>query len=88
MNIIVLSKEQRIGFAILFIFVIQILNIHAYEQRSNDEEEEDSFDVGIRLTGGKQDSLIADLIADERNIMNAGQVCSFEIRRSEKDLIW
>ena len=87
MNIIVLSKEQRIGFAILFIFVIQILNIHAYEQRSNEGEEEDSFDVGIRLTGGKQDSLIADLIADERNIMNAGQVYSFEIRRSEKDLI-
>lgn len=85
MNFIVLSKEQRIAFSILFIFVIQILNIHAYEQRSN-EEEEDSLDIGIRLIGGKRDSLIADLIADERNIMNAGQVCSFEIRRSEEDL--
>lgn len=80
MNILRLSKTQRIEYSCLFIFIIQIWNSYAYEQRLNDE---DSFDVGIRLIDGKQDSLIADLIADERSIMNAGQVRREEIGLEE-----
>lgn len=53
---------------ILFIF---ILNINAYKQEDDDE---DFIDVGVRLKSGSRDSLIADLIAEERDVLNAGHV--------------
>ena len=43
---------------------------------ASDDDPDGFVDVGIRLTGGNQDSLIADLIADERDIYNAGHVRS------------
>jgi len=60
-------------FRILFflILLLYIININAYKQT---DDEEDFIDVAVRLVGGKRDSLIADLIAEERNVLNAGLV--------------
>ena len=73
MNINTLSTQWFIQISLIFIVFIQIYNLDAYRQQYNDDDD-DFLDVGVRLTAGKQDSLIADLIANERDILNAGHV--------------
>jgi len=68
-NVFFPTKHLKLLF--FFILLIYIININAYSQADNDE---DFVDVGVRLLGGKRDSLIADLIAEERNVINAGHV--------------
>ena len=41
---------------------------------ASDDDPDGFVDVGIRLIGDNQDSLIADLIANERDVFNAGHV--------------
>jgi hypothetical protein len=56
----------------LFILILCVLNINAYKQENDDDEE--FIDIGVRLTGDNRDYLIADLIAEEKDIFNAGHV--------------
>jgi len=70
-NVFFPTKHLRLLFC--FILLIYIININAYKQQEDDDDE-DFIDVGVRLIGGKRDSLIADLIAEERNVLNAGLV--------------
>jgi hypothetical protein len=70
------TKHLRLFFFFL-IFFIYIININAYKQE--DDNNEDFIDVGVRLIGGKRDSLIADLIAEERNVLNAGHVSELKM---------
>ena len=61
-------------FLILFALV---LTTNAY-----DEQSEDTFvDIAVRLKGNNRDFLVADLIAEERDVLNAGHV-GFHDRRS------
>jgi hypothetical protein len=53
------------------ILIVHIININASKY---DDSDDDYVDVGVRLVGGKRDSLIADLIAAERNVINSGHV--------------
>jgi len=69
-NVFFPTKHLRL--LVFFILLIYIININAYKQQEDDDE--DFIDVGVRLIGGKRDSLIADLIAEERNVINAGHV--------------
>jgi hypothetical protein len=71
MFINVFFPTKHLELLFFFILLIYIININAYSQADNDE---DFVDVGVRLLGGKRDSLIADLIAEERNVINAGHV--------------
>ncbi len=57
----------------LLILFLYIFHINANKHEENDDNE-DFIDLGVRLIGGKEDSLIADLIAQERNVLNAGLV--------------
>lgn len=53
------------------ILIVYIININASKY---DDSDEDYVDVGVRLVDGKRDTLIADLIAAERNVINTGHV--------------
>jgi len=77
-----LTKHLRLFFLIFFIYII---NINAYKQE--DDNNEDFIDVGVRLIGGKRDSLIADLIAEERNVLNAGHVSELKMIINKFDFI-
>ena len=60
-------------FLILFALV---LSTNAY-----DDENEDRFvDIGVQLKGNNRDFLVADLIAEERDVLNAGHVSSHDHR--------
>jgi hypothetical protein len=56
----------------LFILILCVLSINGYKQENDDDEE--FIDIGVRLTGDNRDYLIADLIAEEKDIFNAGHV--------------
>lgn len=58
-----------------FIFIL-ILNIVLINSKSNDDNDdnEEFLDIGVQLRGDKQDVLVADLIAEERNVLNVGHV--------------
>jgi hypothetical protein len=56
---------------LLIIFNLLIINGKTYRQENDDE---DFIDIGVRLTGDNRDFLIADLIAEEKDIINAGHV--------------
>ncbi len=62
---------QKLRLSFLLILSIYIFNINAYK---DEDDSEDFIDVGVRLMGGKEDSLIADLIAEERDVLNTGLV--------------
>lgn len=54
----------------LLILLLCVLTVY-----TNDEENDDEFiDIGVRLSGNNRDFLIADLIAEENNLFNAGDV--------------
>jgi len=55
---------------LLVILFIIIFNVNSYKR----ENYEDFIDIGVRLTGNNKDYLIADLIAEEKDIINAGHV--------------
>jgi hypothetical protein len=52
------------------ILIVCVLNVTSYKQENDD----DFIDIGVRLTGNNRDILIADLIAEERDLFNAGHV--------------
>jgi len=57
------------------IFLLVILNLSIINAKSyRQENDEDFIDIGVRLTGNNRDYLIADLIAEEKDIINAGHV--------------
>ena len=60
---------------ILFLCLFNI-NISKQENESNvvDDDDDEFIDIGVRLTGNNRDYLIADLIAEEKNLFNAGHV--------------
>ncbi|CAF2545866.1 unnamed protein product [Rotaria sp. Silwood2] len=69
----------------IFLLLVYILKINASKETVEDDEEE-IFDIGVRLTGNHHDYLIADLIAEEKDILNAGLIegvdlYHFHIRR-------
>ncbi len=64
--------SSRFAMNFLFILILCVLNINAYKQENDDDEE--FIDIGVRLTGDNRDYLIADLIAEEKDIFNAGHV--------------
>jgi hypothetical protein len=55
---------------VLIILFISVFNVNTYRR----ENEEDFIDIGVRLTGDNRDYLVADLIAEEKDIINAGHV--------------
>jgi hypothetical protein len=55
---------------LLVILFVIIFNVNSYKR----ENYEDFIDIGVRLTGNNKDYLIADLIAEEKDIINAGHV--------------
>ncbi|CAF0789709.1 unnamed protein product [Adineta steineri] len=60
---------------ILLIIIISVLNINAYRKEINDgDDDADFIDIGIRLTGDNKDYLVADLIAEENDLFNAGLI--------------
>jgi len=65
---------KSIWFCFSLILFNHLWNVNAteFEERENDDFE--FIDLGIRLTGAKRDPLIADLIAEEREFINAGHV--------------
>lgn len=52
------------------LLVLILCNVNAYKQENDD----DFIDIGVRLTGDNRDYLVADLIAEEKDIFNAGAV--------------
>jgi subtilisin family serine protease len=56
---------------LLITFNLLIINGKTYRQENDDE---DFIDIGVRLTGDNRDFLIADLIAEEKDIINAGHI--------------
>jgi hypothetical protein len=56
---------------LLVILNLSIINAKSYRQENDDE---DFIDIGVRLTGNNRDYLIADLIAEEKDMINAGHV--------------
>ncbi|CAF4594129.1 unnamed protein product [Rotaria sp. Silwood1] len=79
--------ERKI-FRLLFILLllVYIFKVNASEETVDNRDEEETIDIGIRLTGNNRDYLIADLIAEERDILNAGHMegvdlYHFHIRR-------
>jgi hypothetical protein len=66
---VIRKKTLRLSF--LLVLLVYIININASELAGDDDE---FVDVGVRLTGDNRDSLIADLIAEERDVINAGHV--------------
>ena len=59
--------------------ILFVLFIHACESMEDETlyTADEFIDVGIRLTGGKRDTLIADLIAVENKLDNGGYVSEF-----------
>jgi hypothetical protein len=68
----------------LLILFLYTFHINANKHEENDDNE-DFIDLGVRLIGGKEDSLIADLIAQERNVLNAGLV---KLKKRMRRHIW
>ncbi len=66
------NPTRSLRLVLFLILLAYILNLNAFKQE--DDEEDDFLDIGVRLTGDKRDSLIADLIAEEKDILNAGHV--------------
>jgi hypothetical protein len=66
---VIRKKTLRLSF--LLVLLVYIININASELAGDDDE---FVDIGVRLTGDNRDSLIADLIAEERDVINAGHV--------------
>jgi hypothetical protein len=66
---VIRKKTLRLSF--LLVLLVYIININASELEGDDDE---FVDIGVRLTGDNRDSLIADLIAEERDVINAGHV--------------
>jgi hypothetical protein len=64
----------------ILLLVILFINVETYRQENDDE---DFIDVGVRLTGDNRDFLVADLFAEERDIINAGHV-SIRVNLFEK----
>ncbi|CAF3726887.1 unnamed protein product [Rotaria socialis] len=59
----------------LFILLLCILTVHTYQDENDGDDDYDEFiDIGVRLTGDNRDYLIADLIAEEKNLFNAGDI--------------
>ncbi|CAF3842179.1 unnamed protein product [Rotaria magnacalcarata] len=59
----------------LFILLLCILTVHSYQDENDGDGDYDEFiDIGVRLTGDNRDYLIADLIAEEKNLFNAGDI--------------
>jgi hypothetical protein len=52
------------------LLVLILCSVNAYKQENDD----DFIDIGVRLTGDNRDYLVADLIAEEKDIFNAGAV--------------
>ncbi len=57
---------------LLVILFLSVLNVNTYRRENNNDD--DFIDIGVRLTGDNRDFLIADLIAEEKDIINAGHV--------------
>jgi len=57
---------------LLVILFLSVLNVNTYRRENNNND--DFIDIGVRLTGDNRDFLIADLIAEEKDIINAGHV--------------
>ena len=64
---------------LLFLFLVLYLSVNNVKTNENNvDDQEDFLDIGVRLTGDHRDNLIADLIAEEKDIINAGHVSSNE----------
>ena len=56
---------------VLLILIFCVWNINACGDENGDD---DFIDIGIQLNGDNRDILIADLIAEEKDLYNAGHV--------------
>ena len=68
-------------------FLLIVLYFSLYNVKS-DENDDDFLDIGVRLMGDHRDNLIADLIAEERDLINAGHVSLMRGRRREMRIFW
>lgn len=68
------SKRKTIRFLSYVILLAYILNVNASTQSDHNGDDEEILDIGVRLTRENHDSLIADLIAEEKEVLNAGHV--------------
>ncbi|CAF2019698.1 unnamed protein product [Rotaria magnacalcarata] len=78
-------KRKIIRLVFLYILLVNTLNVNASRQVKYDDDDE-IMDIGVRLTNENHDSLIADLIAEEKEVLNAGLIDGinlyhFHIRR-------
>ena len=71
---------------IKLILILFVLNVYTYKQENDNEE--DFIDIGVRLTGDNRDYLIADLIAEEKDIINAGHVSLEKISLKKNKDFW
>ena len=72
---------------VLLILILCVWNINACGDENDDDDE--FIDIGIQLNGDNRDILIADLIAEEKDLFNAGHVriSMFDERRKREHLI-
>jgi hypothetical protein len=61
--------------------VILLVSILTSSRCQTVHHHDEFIDVGIRLAGGNNDALLADLIAEENNIFNAGHVSCRQVDR-------
>ena len=58
-------------FPCLNFLTLLLLHTNAYHHGTGDE----FLDIAVQLKGNPRDVLIADLIAEEKDLINAGHVC-------------
>lgn len=78
------SKTKFFRLISVIALFLYIININASTQVNDDEE---IIDLGVRLRGDNRDYLIADLIAEEREVLNAGHVSQIKTMTMKKKLL-
>lgn len=69
-------------------FLLLVLCLSLYNVKCAENDDDDFLDIGVRLMGDHRDNLIADLIAEERDLINAGHVSLMRVRRRWMRMFW
>lgn len=73
---------------ILLLTSLVLIHISITSSSQKDADSDEFIDLGIRLTGDNTDALLADLIAEERELFNAGHVRQFFAHAPIVSLHW
>lgn len=69
-------------------FLLLVLCLSLYNVKCAENDDDDFLDIGVRLMGDHRDNLIADLIAEERDLINAGHVSLIREKRRWMRIFW